>query len=79
MLAQIVPEMSAKLPYNIRDYISKANAYLSQATRVAAAEKAEAENKSLKDQLADLQKQITELSQKRGPGRPPKQPEVPNA
>lgn len=68
-----------KLGQNARDLRTKAKAFLAQAKDTAAAQKTAAENDALKAQLAEMQRQITDLASraepKRGPGRPRKEAE----
>ena len=62
-----------------RDLRAKAQAFLAVAKDSAAAQKIAVENQQLKDQLAEMQKQINTLAkalEKRGPGRPRKDEQV---
>lgn len=59
-----------------RDLRAKAQAFLLVAKDTAASQAIAAENQRLKDQMADMQKQIATLAkalEKRGPGRPRKE------
>jgi hypothetical protein len=77
-LAEVHDGHIDKLGQNGRELRTKAKAFLELAKDTAAAQAHAAENQALKDQIAELQRQFAQLSaqtEKRGPGRPPKQVE----
>lgn len=72
-LAEVHDGHIDKLGQNARELRTKAKAFLELAKNTAVEQKHAAENQQLKDQIAEMQRQIAELgAPKRGPGRPPK-------
>ncbi len=71
-LAGLSDGQIAKLGMGFTEYRNKAKAYLAAAAGTASATAQEAENQRLRDQLADLQKQMSELSKPKV-GRPAKE------
>jgi hypothetical protein len=73
MLAEVHDGNLEKLPHNIREIRQKARTFLATAKDAAMAQERARENEELKAQLAEMKAQIAALSEKRGPGRPPKE------
>lgn len=79
-LAALSDTMKQNLGMGAHELVAQAKAYLDAAANGSAAAKLAAENEGLKADIADLQRQIAELSdrfstpseERRGPGRPPK-------
>jgi len=86
MLAEVNDNHIGSLGQQGRELREKAKAYLALAKDSAATHAYAAENKALKDNQAEMQRQIADLAskleralaepQKRGPGRPPKEQEA---
>lgn len=80
-LAEVHDGHIDKLGQNARELRTKAKAFLDLAKDTAAAQKSAAENEQLRNQIAELTRQMTDLASrvgdqpKRGPGRPPKHAE----
>lgn len=82
-LAEVPDTALQSLGMGARDLRAKARAYIERAKDSAAADRQAAENQALKDQIALLQAQISEMQErfgdagdapaKRGPGRPRKE------
>lgn len=67
MLAQVSDANAAMIGFSVREQIAKAKQFIATAKNSAAAAKAEEENRALKDQLAEMQRQIDALSAKQKP------------
>ena len=77
-LANLSDTMKQNLGMGAHELVAQAKAYLDAANDGAAGAKLAAENSALRDDIADLKRQLSEINdrfaqeERRGPGRPPK-------